>query len=101
MVVGGFTGGNPQNGAWKPPKAGCQGISGGWTEDGKKIDIAESEITADGCVGGSGYYQFFPDCNKITWASWGYRLGGSSAAGFKNNFGGNRWLWWKRWKYYY
>ena len=100
MVAGGFTGGSPQCGAWEPPKAGCQGISGGWVrETHERTEITESQ--ADGCVGGSGYYQFFPDCNKTTWASWGYRIGGSSAAAFRNNFGGNRWSWWKRWKHYY
>lgn len=38
---------------------------------------------------GSGYYQFKPDCNETNWASWGYRIGGSSGAGYKNCFGGS------------
>lgn len=104
MEVGGFTGGNPQFGCWKAPKTGCQGISGGWTNlsgSGSHEKIEKTESWGDGCVGGSGYYQFFPDCNRTTWASWGYRIGGSSGASFKNNFGGNRWCWWQRWKYYY
>ena len=106
MVDGGFTGGNPQFGSWEAPKAGCQGISGGWTNSGTGgAHERTEEITgswADGCVGGSGYYQFFPDCNKTNWACWGYKIGGSSGACWcKGNFGGNRWFWWKRRKYYH